>query len=66
VLPLLNVITWQFAYGLRALVINEFTSPDWGQKVIGVPGANTMGKAALVSFDFHTDRDWIGIGILFL
>lgn len=56
----------QFAYALRALVINEFRSPQWSQKVLGVPGAYTMGQAALISFDFYTDENWIVIGIAFL
>lgn len=56
----------QFAYALRALCINEFRSPQWKQKVLGVPGASTMGQAALLSFDFYTDETWIGIGIGFL
>jgi hypothetical protein len=56
----------QFAYALRALVINEFRSPQWTQRVLGVPGASTMGQAALISFDFYTDEAWIGIGIAFL
>ncbi|WIA42005.1 hypothetical protein OEZ86_009302 [Tetradesmus obliquus] len=55
-----------FAYALRALVINEFRSPQWSQKVLGVPGAYTMGQAALISFDFYTDENWIVIGIAFL
>jgi hypothetical protein len=58
--------TLQFAYALRALVINEFRSPQWSQRVLGVPGASTMGQAALISFDFYTDEAWIGIGIAFL
>lgn len=56
----------QFAYALRALVINEFTGPDWYMRVWGVPGARTLGQAALLSFDFATDRVWIILGILFL
>jgi hypothetical protein len=56
----------QFAYALRALVINEFRSPQWTQRVLGVPGASTMGQAALISFDFYTDEAWIAIGIGFL
>ncbi|KAF6263806.1 ABC-2 type transporter-domain-containing protein [Scenedesmus sp. NREL 46B-D3] len=55
-----------FAYALRALVINEFRSPQWTQRVLGVPGASTMGQAALISFDFYTDEIWIVIGIAFL
>lgn len=55
-----------FAYALRALVVNEFTGPAWMQRVWGVPGARTLGQAALVSFDFATNRVWITYGILFL
>lgn len=60
------VASAQFGYALRALVINEFTGPDWTQRVWGVPGARTLGQAALVSFDFATSRVWITYGILFL
>lgn len=56
----------QFAYALRALVINEFTGPDWNMRVFGVPGAKTLGQAALLAFDFATSRVWITYGILFL
>jgi hypothetical protein len=61
-----HVTAVQFAYALRALVINEFRSPQWQQRVLGVPGASTMGQAALISFDFYTDEIWIAIGIGFL
>lgn len=47
-------------------MVNEFTGPDWTQRVWGVPGARTLGQAALVSFDFATSRVWITYGILFL
>jgi hypothetical protein len=63
---LLLLLPSQFAYALRALVVNEFTGPDWTQRVWGVPGAKTLGQAALVSFDFATSRAWIAYGILFL
>lgn len=56
----------QFGYALRALVINEFTGPDWQTRVWGIAGARTLGQAALVSFDFATSRVWIAYGILFL
>jgi hypothetical protein len=35
-------------------------------RVFGVPGAKTLGQAALLSFDFATRRIWITYGILFL
>jgi ABC-type multidrug transport system permease subunit len=55
-----------FAYALRALAINEFTSHQWSARVAGVPGASNLGQAALVSFDFPLERSWILIGIAFL
>lgn len=66
VVPLLRACGLQFAYALRALVINEFRSPQWRTRVLGVPGATYMGQAALISFDFYTDERWIGYGIVFL
>ncbi|KAK9829450.1 hypothetical protein WJX72_005937 [[Myrmecia] bisecta] len=51
-----------FAYALRALVINEMTSPDWSAPVS--PGASiSVGVASLESFGFYTDRKWIWVGI---
>jgi hypothetical protein len=43
-----------FAYSIRALVINEFTSPRWDAPMPG--GDKTIGVAALESLDFYTDR----------
>lgn len=59
-------VVLQFGYALRALVINEFTGPDWQSRVFGIKGAKTLGQAALVSFDFATSRVWITYGVLFL
>jgi hypothetical protein len=57
----------QFAYAMRAVVVNEFTGPDWSQRMPGlVKGASTLGEAALLSFDFATDRSWVANGIIFL
>eukprot|EP00192_Tetraselmis_astigmatica_P001759 CAMPEP_0117657340 /NCGR_PEP_ID=MMETSP0804-20121206/5278_1 /TAXON_ID=1074897 /ORGANISM="Tetraselmis astigmatica, Strain CCMP880" /LENGTH=1545 /DNA_ID=CAMNT_0005463787 /DNA_START=295 /DNA_END=4932 /DNA_ORIENTATION=- len=44
-----------FAYAIRAFVINEMTSPKWGN----------LGMLALESFDFATERYWIWAGIGF-
>ncbi|CAD7702122.1 unnamed protein product [Ostreobium quekettii] len=45
-----------FAYGYRALAINEMTSPSWGD----------FGTQALDILEFHTDRKWIWIGAVYL
>jgi hypothetical protein len=42
-----------FAYSIRALVINEFTSPRWDEPL---PVGKTIGVAALESLDFYTER----------
>lgn len=56
----------QFAYAMRAIVINEFTGPAWKKRVYGIKGASNLGQAALLSFDFATERIWIYYGIGFL
>ena len=43
------------AYGVRALAINELTSPQWGQ----------AGDQILSTFGIFTDRIWIWMGVLF-
>ncbi|GMH32356.1 hypothetical protein BSKO_00190 [Bryopsis sp. KO-2023] len=49
-----------FAYGVRALAINEFTSPRWSSVTPG------LGESALLELDFHTSRSWIWIGIAYI
>ena len=44
-----------FAYGIRALIINEFTSPRWQDLKSPVPGVS-LGNASLGQLDFYTDR----------
>uniref|UniRef100_A0A7S3UDR3 ABC transporter domain-containing protein n=1 Tax=Picocystis salinarum TaxID=88271 RepID=A0A7S3UDR3_9CHLO len=51
-----------YAYAIRALVINEMTSPRWGETNDG----ETVGETVLLSFGFFTDRIWIWIGVLAL
>eukprot|EP00892_Ulva_mutabilis_P001385 jgi/Ulvmu1/11247/UM073_0019.1 len=51
-----------FAYSIRALAINEMTSPRWDAPG---PGGQPVGVVALETFDFFTDEKWIGIGIAF-
>lgn len=43
-----------FAYSIRGLVINEFTSPRWDRPLPF--GEKSMGDTALESLDFYTDR----------
>lgn len=43
-----------YAYSIRALVVNEFTSPRWDRPLPG--GGSTVGKVALESLDFYTER----------
>lgn len=43
-----------FAYGLRAVVINELTSPDWARIQPGT--TETVGDYALKQFAFFTER----------
>ena len=44
------------AYAIRALAINEFTSPRWQQAVaVGAPG-DTLGYSALSLFGFYSER----------
>lgn len=51
-----------YAYAIRALVINEMTSPRWGEMYNG----ETIGETVLLSFGFFTDRIWIWMGVLAL
>lgn len=59
-----NPLSWS----LRALVINEFTSPTPEyQETITVKGAQTpLGKLLLQELGFESDRVWIQHGILYL
>ncbi|GIL42549.1 hypothetical protein Vafri_515 [Volvox africanus] len=52
-----------FAWALRCVVINEFTSPSWNS-----PAGNgqTLGEQALGTFDFFTTRKWYWAGIGYL
>lgn len=43
-----------FAYGLRAVVINELTSPGWDGAQAG--STDTVGVYSLKSFGFFTER----------
>lgn len=52
-----------FSYSLRAMVINEFTSPAWSEEV--APG-QTLGDQALASFGFFTEPYWIWVGVAYL
>ncbi|KAG1655082.1 hypothetical protein FOA52_010286 [Chlamydomonas sp. UWO 241] len=54
-----------FAYSIRCIVINEFTSPDW-QVPTSQPGV-TLGDAMLNALSFYKGRVWIwgGVGYLF-
>ncbi|KAK9807392.1 hypothetical protein WJX73_000014 [Symbiochloris irregularis] len=55
-----------FAYALRALVVNELTSPNWRQPFDPQdPTGPTVGQHSLTSFGFFTDRKWIWIGIVY-
>ncbi|GIL82508.1 hypothetical protein Vretifemale_11338 [Volvox reticuliferus] len=51
-----------FAWALRCVVINEFTSPSWNSPIPGGEG-QTVGERALGTFDFFTTRDWYWAGI---
>ena len=53
-----------FAYGIRAIVVNEFTSPRWQDLPSSTPGVS-QGDAALGLLDFYTSRKWVWIGIAF-
>jgi hypothetical protein len=44
-----------FAYSIRALVINEFTSPRW-QSLPSVQPGKSLGDVSLGLLDFYTDR----------
>ncbi|KAK9907686.1 hypothetical protein WJX75_008105 [Coccomyxa subellipsoidea] len=54
-----------FAYGLRAIVINEMTAPSWSYADATTPPGSTVGIQGLQSFGFQTERMWIWIGIGF-
>ncbi|KXZ56523.1 hypothetical protein GPECTOR_1g47 [Gonium pectorale] len=54
-----------FAWALRCLVINEFTSPSWNAPS-PVTDGRTLGEEALLTFDFYTTRDWFWGGIGYL
>lgn len=44
-----------FAYSIRALVVNEFTSPRWQDLPSAQPGVS-LGDASLELLDFYTER----------
>lgn len=52
-----------FSFAIRALAINEMTSPQWGQQL---GNGRTVGEEALLNFGFFTDRIWIWMGVLVL
>ncbi|BDA47962.1 ABC transporter G family member 36 [Coccomyxa sp. Obi] len=52
-----------FAYGLRAIVVNEMTSAGWSYSDATTPPGSTVGIQALESFGFQTEQMWIWIGI---
>lgn len=45
-----------FAYGLRAIVVNEMTSAGWSYSDATTPPGSTVGIQALESFGFQTDQ----------
>lgn len=45
-----------FAYGLRAVVVNEMTSQAWDYADAATPPGQTVGIASLESFGFQTER----------
>jgi hypothetical protein len=47
-----------FAYGLRAVVVNEMTSAAWNYADANTPPGLTVGIASLESFAFQTER-WL-------
>ncbi|MEW5312137.1 MAG: hypothetical protein WDW38_003787 [Sanguina aurantia] len=47
-----------FSYALRALCINELTSPRW-DFAVSATDPTYMGHSVLLAFDFFTDRKWI-------
>ncbi|KAG2432130.1 hypothetical protein HXX76_009056 [Chlamydomonas incerta] len=54
-----------FAWALRCVVINEFTSQRWGYPSPLTPDMTT-GEEALASFDFFTTWEWYWGGIGYL
>ncbi|CAL8463057.1 g2591 [Coccomyxa elongata] len=52
-----------FAYGLRAIVVNEMTSAGWSYSDATTPPGSTVGIQALESFGFQTEQMWIWIGV---
>ncbi|MEW5298072.1 MAG: hypothetical protein WDW36_001233 [Sanguina aurantia] len=55
-----------FSWALRAVVINEMTSPAWQGPDPSDP-SSSIGVTSLLSFDFFTETYWIwaGVGYLF-
>ncbi|KAL0029477.1 hypothetical protein WJX77_010449 [Trebouxia sp. C0004] len=49
-------------YGMRALLINEFTAPRWQQPYPTNPDEN-LGKALLAVFNFPTHYWWVWLGV---
>jgi len=54
-----------YAYALRALAVNEMTSPRW-DTLAGPAGAASLGGYALEQFDFYQDRVWIWGGWVYM
>ena len=61
-----------YSWGMRSLVVNEFTSPPWRYPYnfnasYLTPGQSyTVGEAALMSFAFYTGREWVWAGVGYL
>ncbi|KAL8967025.1 MAG: hypothetical protein Q9197_005665, partial [Variospora fuerteventurae] len=49
-------------YGMRALLINEFTAPRWQQAYPTDPSQN-LGQALLYVFNFPLDYWWVWLGV---
>lgn len=52
-----------FSFAIRALAINEMTSPQWSERY---DSGLTWGEEALLNFGFYTDRIRIWLGVLVL
>jgi hypothetical protein len=55
-----------FAWAVRAILINEFSAPDWQLPAPGAAPGLTIGHAALDTFGIFHEQFWIWVGVAYL
>ncbi|GBF90608.1 ABC transporter G family member protein [Raphidocelis subcapitata] len=55
-----------FSWAVRAILVNEFSAPDWQLPIPGAAPGLTVGHAALDTFGIFHDKFWIWAGVAYL